>query len=401
MQYMERGPLNQNFRRAKAAKNDEFYTQYNDIQREIGAYLEYNPDVFRGKVVYCNCDDPFESNFFRFFANRFKEYGIRKLIATSYAGSPIAQTQLQLPGLWKIIRESGSPEYGKKVAFKYEINEIPDHTKDGVTSLADVKCILELDTNASSVLYGDECYPAGDFRSQECIELLQQSDIVITNPPFSLFREYITQLFDYHKNFVILSNKNALTYKEVFRYIKENRLWAGTMSFSKDILFIAPGNANLTDRPKTAIRIVGGVTYLRSPSIWLTNLDHGRRHQSLSLMTMEENFRYSKHKEISRNKAYYKYDNYDAIEVPFTDAIPSDYDGVMAVPISFLDKYNPEQFIILGITQRNDDPYKTKRYTTVEYANANDLNARGVIIINGRPKAMFARILIKHRGKIT
>ncbi|MDD2404793.1 MAG: adenine-specific methyltransferase EcoRI family protein, partial [Victivallaceae bacterium] len=188
-------------------------------------------------------------------------------------------------------------------------------------------------------------------RSPECIDLLKQADIVVTNPPFSLFREYVRQLVGYNKKFVIIGSKNAITYKEIFPLIKDNKMWVGTTSFSKDMLFIAPSNADLSKKPKTAVREVDGVTYLRSPSVWYTNLDHGRRHQPLPLMTMAENLKYSKHKEIKGQKAYEKYDNYDAIEVPFTDAIPSDYDGVMGVPISFLDKYCPEQFEILGATE--------------------------------------------------
>jgi len=176
-----------------------------------------------------------------------------------------------------------------------------------------------------------------------------------------------------------------------------NKMWVGTTSFNKDMLFISPEEIDPSQKPSTATRTVDGTVYLRSPSVWFTNLDHGRRHQPLSLMTMDDNLKYSKHKEIKGKASYDRYDNYDAIEVPFTDAIPSDYEGVMGVPISFLDKYSPEQFDILGVTQRNDDPYKIKQYTAVDYPNANDLNARGVILIEGKPKAMYARVLIRKK----
>ncbi|MCL5037421.1 MAG: adenine-specific methyltransferase EcoRI family protein [Chloroflexi bacterium] len=349
---------NNNLTNAKRVKNDEFYTQYGDIQKEIEAYLDYNPDVFRDKVVYCNCDDPFESNFFRYFALNFNKLGLKQLITTSYKPSPIANTQLGLFGDDKTLTKSkGRPKIN---ANKFIINEVHDIDGDGEFNLKDVAKQLKANKNNEwTPLDGD-----GDFRSDECINLLKQSDIVITNPPFSLFREYVKQLFDYDKKFVIISNKNAITYKEIFPLIKSNRMWVGTTSFNKDMLFISPEKVDPANKPKTATRTVDGVVYLRSPSIWFTNLDHGRRHQPLPLMTMGDNLKYSKHKEIKGKRKYDKYDNYDAIEVPFTDAIPSDYDGVMGVPISFLDKYNPDQFEILGATQRgcHDEVPDTKKY---------------------------------------
>src|SRR3989344_4826364 len=336
---------NSNLANAKRVKNDEFYTQYGDIQKEIDAYLEYNPDVFRGKVVYCNCDDPFESNFFRYFVLNFKKLGLKKLITTSYKPSPVAITQLGLFGDDKTLTKSkGRP---KVTANKFIINNVHDIDGDGEFNLKDVAKQLKANKhNEWTPLEGD-----GDFRSNECINLLKQSDIVVTNPPFSLYRKYVEQLIKYNKKFVIIGSKNTISHIEIFPLIKDNKMWVGTTSFNKDMLFIAPSNADLSSKPKTAIRIVDGITYLRSPSVWFTNLDHGRRHQPLPLMTMEENLRYSKHKEIKGSKAYDKYDNYDAIEVPFTDAIPSDYGGVMGVPISFLDRYNPEQFKILGMAE--------------------------------------------------
>ncbi len=335
---------NENLTKAKNAKNDEFYTQFEDIQKEINAYLEYDPDTFRDKVVYCNCDDPYESKFFQYFVLNFKVLGLKSLITTSYKPSPIANTQLSLFGDHKTIRpKKGRP---KVTANRFILNDVGDYNNDGAFNAKDVALQLQENKNNEwAPLEGD-----GDFRSEECIDLLRQADIVVTNPPFSLFREYIKQLSDYEKKFVIIGNKNIITYKEVFPLIKNNKMWVGATSFNKDILFIAPPNADLSSKPRTAIREVDGVTYLRSPSVWFTNLDHGRRHQSLELMSMADNRRFNK--KVAKSKtAYKKYDNYDAIEVPFTDAIPKDYDGVMGVPISFLDKYNPDQFEILGATE--------------------------------------------------
>lgn len=380
---------NINLQAAKAAKNDEFYTQYGDIQKEIEAYLEYNPDVFRNRVVYSNCDDPFESNFFRYFVLNFNRLRLKQLITTSYKPSPIANTQLRLFGDNKTLGKSkGRP---KVTANKIIINEVHDINEDGEFNLEDVAGQLKTNKhNEWMPLDGD-----GDFRSDECINLLQQSDIVVTNPPFSLFREYVKQLFDYNKKFVILGNKGAVIYKEVFPFIKDNRLWAGTMSFSKDILFIAPKNANLSDKPKTAIRVVDGITYLRSPSIWLTNLDHGRRHQPLNLMTMQDNLKFNK--KMRGKLAYDHYDNYNAIEVPFTDAIPSDYNGVMGVPISFLDKYSPEQFEIIWQASGNTRASAPKEILKgLEYHPHPD-DRGGCGVVSG--KRVYSRILIRHRKR--
>ena len=348
---------NKNLTSAKRAKNDEFYTQFGDIQKEIEAYLEYNPDVFRDKVVYCNCDDPYESNFFRYFVLNFNKIGLKQLITTSYKPSPVANTQLELFGDDKSLAKSkGRP---KVTANNFIINEAHDIDGDGEFNLKDVALQLKANKhNEWAPLDGD-----GDFRSDESINLLKQSDIVVTNPPFSLFREYVKQLFDYKKKFVIIGNINAITYKEIFPLIKNNKLWLGPSISSGDREFVVPhyifkeiGNWRTDEN---------GVHYARVMGVrWFTNLDHGRRHQPLPLMTMRENLKYSKHKNIKGKTKYDEYDNYDAIEVPFTDAIPSDYDGVMGVPISFLDKYNPEQFEILGATQRgcHDEVPDTKKY---------------------------------------
>jgi len=271
----------------------------------------------------------------------------------------------------------------KVTANKFIINNVGDIDGDGSFTLQDIAEQLKANKhNEWTPLHGD-----GDFRSDECVNLLKQSDIVATNPPFSLYRKYVEQLIKYDKKFVIIGSKNTITYKEIFLLIKDNKMWVGTTSFSKDILFIAPSNADLSDKPKTAIRVVDGVTYLRSPSVWFTNLDHGRRHRPLPLMAMEENLKYSKHKEIKGKKAYDKYDNYDAIEVPFTDAIPSDYYGVMGVPISFLDKYSPEQFEIVGWSRHNDYNMDGGYWK----GGKNDATIKG--------KDVYRRILIKHKEK--
>lgn len=340
-----------NLTSAKNAKNDEFYTKFSDIQREIEAYLDFNQDAFAGKVVYCNCDDPYESNFFRYFVLNFKKLGLKRLITTSFKPSPIANTQLVLD----IDAEQSSPKgRPKATANKFVINKVRNIDIGGSFSLADVAEQLKANKNNEwSPLKGD-----GDFRSDECIELLKESDIVVTNPPFSLFREYVKQITDFEKKFVIVGSKNAITYREIFPLIKNNEMWVGASGFSQDMLFIAPQGEDLSEKPKTALRVVDGITYLRSPSIWFTNLDHGRRHQPLQLMSMKDNLRYNK--KMQGQSAYVNYDNYDAIDVPFTNAIPNDYDGVMGVPISFLDKYNPEQFeiIALGNSKENFSPNK-------------------------------------------
>jgi hypothetical protein len=381
---------------AKNAKNDEFYTQFADIQKEIEAYLEYDPNAFRGKVVYSNCDDPFESNFFRYFALNFNRLGLKQLITTSYKPSPIANTQLGLFGDDKTIKpEKGRP---KVTANKFIINEVQDMNGDGSFNISDIAEQLKANKNNEwTPLKGE-----GDFQSPECVDLLKQSDIVVTNPPFSLFKEYLAQLIQYDKKFAIISNKNAVTYKEVFPLIKDNKLWSGRTGWGGGMWFT-------TINTEDVDKVVDGVNMKNVPSIWLTNIEHGRRHQPLSLMTMEDNIKFNK--KLTRKQAYDTYDNYDAIEVPFTDAIPSDYKGIMGVPISFLDKYNPEQFEIIGMCE-NEDLYnlKTKKYSNQEKKDAYfakfgksgqyDLNASGVVLRDGLYEKVYQRVLIKHR-KVT
>lgn len=363
---------NNNLTNAKKAKNDEFYTQYSDIQKEIAAYLDFNPNVFRDKVVYCNCDDPFESNFFRYFVLNFNKLGLKKLITTSYKPSPVANTQLSLFGDDKTLTKSkGRP---KLTANKFIINQVKDIDGDGEFNLKDIAKQLKANKNNEwTPLEGD-----GDFRSDECVELLKQADIVVTNPPFSLFKEYIKQLFEYKKKFVIIGNKNSVTYKEIFPLIKDNKMWSGKTEWSGGLWFVTMDDSDVD-------RVIDGFNMKNVSSVWFTNLDHGRRHQPLPLMTMEENLKYSKHKEIQGKKAYDKYDNYNAIEVSFTDSIPSDYKGVMGVPISFLDKYNPDQFVIIGMAEDNG-----KGFSGGIWDGKNPH-----CVINGENK--FKRIFIKHK----
>ncbi|HBG37051.1 MAG TPA: DNA methyltransferase [Treponema sp.] len=344
---MKKSASNSNLTQAKNAKNDEFYTQYQDIEKEVMAYFEYNKDVFRGKTILLPCDDPEWSNFTKFFAQNFQRLGLKKLISTSYAPESKRYKYGYQPSLFE-VNDAQFDE--TKTNIKGKIFTLTrDKSGDGKIDVDDLEW---------SYLQDD-----GDFRSSEVIALRNEADIIITNPPFSLFREFLAWIVEADKKFILIGSKNAITYKEVFPLIKEDKMWVGATSFNKDMLFISPEEVNPEDKPSTATRTVDGVVYLRSPSVWFTNLDHGRRHEKLPLMTMADNIKFNKHKEI-QGKGYQKYDNYDAIEVPFTDSIPSDYDGVMGVPISFLDKYSPEQFEILGATQRgcHDEVPDIKKY---------------------------------------
>ncbi len=326
---------NSNLGAAKTAKNDEFYTQYEDIEREMNAYLEYDENVFRGKTVLLPCDDPEWSNFTKYFAQNFERFGLKKLISTSYA-----------PESKKI--KAWEPTLFETEAPQYDEDKSKTHGKI---------FILDSDTNGSGridvndlrweYLKGD-----GDFRSEEVTKLRDEADFVITNPPFSLFREFLAWLASSGKKFAIIGNQNAITYKEVFPLIKDNSVWLGATGFANDMVFRVPTGTEVRpeDKAKAArLGYVGDYTRLGN-SCWFTNVEHGRRHKPLPLMTIADNIKYSKHKEI-KGIGYLHYDNYDAIEVPFTDAIPSDSDGKMGVPITFLDKYCPEQFEIVGISK--------------------------------------------------
>ena len=347
---------NRNLRQAKKAKKDEFYTQLADIEKELKHYK----DQFRGKIVYCNCDDPYESNFFKYFASNFNALGLKKLITTSYSGSPIAGQQLplfEIEGLKEIKPKDAE-------AHRIEINEVPDFNKDGSIDLKDIEQLLKHTANVCAPLKGD-----GDFRSEECIELLKQADIVCTNPPFSLFREYVAQLVEYDKKFLILGDQNAITYKEIFKLIKENKLWLGYDNGGTK-WFQVPDDYDIPTESRK--KIINGVKYFSMGRIlWFTNLDTTKRHEELVL--------YKKY----NPKEYPKYDNYDAIEASRYSDIPMDYDGVMGVPISFLDKYNPEQFEILGKTNNK------------EHAGDYLIGDDPIAMISG--KKLHHRILIKNK----
>jgi hypothetical protein len=369
---------NEALARANRAKNDEFYTQLADVEAELRHYR----NQFRGKVVFCNCDDPYESNFFKFFAMNFHHLGLKKLITTSYTGSPITGEQLCLFDI------EGMPEdTPEKPAYRVEITEVPDANNDGAIDLSDVEYLIKNDRNVLTLLAGD-----GDFRSVECSALLDEVDIVVTNPPFSLFRDYVAQLVEHGKQFLILGNQNAITYGEIFRLIRENRLWLGYDNGGEKWFRVPDDYDHTTDKSK--IKVEDGVRYLAMKNMaWFTNLDTTKRHELLTLYksyTPEE---------------YPHYDNYDAIEVPRYADIPYDFDGVMGVPITFLDKYNPDQFEIVGTTESNnpDNHLRTRWYSTGERRDAYfarfgkpggyDLNASGVV--DG--VKVFKRILVRNR----
>ncbi len=349
--------LNANLHKASQAKKDEFYTQLIDIEKELKHYKEQ----FRGKVVYCNCDDPYESNFFKYFATNFNALGLKKLITTSYTKSPIAGRQLSL------FEVKGLKPKGKE-PFKIELNEVSDTDADGAVGLTDVKWLLKNDANIATSLKGN-----GDFRSDECIELLKQADIVVTNPPFSLFREYVAQLVEYKKKFIILGDQNAITYKEFFKLIKENKLWLGYDNNGTK-WFQVPMDYDIPTESRK--KIVNGVKYFSMGRIvWFTNMETIKRHQELTL--------YKKY----TPEEYPKYDNYEAINVDKVSDMPMDYKGVMGVPITFLDKYNPKQFEIISsndIRLNNKVPFK-------EHGLIKDKDGA----INGKPT--YVRIVIKNK----
>lgn len=351
---------NLNLRNADRAKQDEFYTQLVDIEQE----LKYYKAAFFNKVVFCNCDDPYESNFFKYFAMNFNHLGLKKLICTCYATSPVAWVQLSLFDNENIVVKKGN---GKQ-PYKIEITEVKDYNGDGAVDLSDVKYLLKNKKNTLSVLEGD-----GDFRSQECIELLKEADIVVTNPPFSLFREYVAQLMEYDKKFIIIGNQNAITYKEIFPLLKNDQIWLGNSIHSGDREFRIPDNYEV--RSKSLRVDENGVRYIRVVGVrWYTNIDYKERHENLIL-----------YKTYSAED-YPKYDNYNAINVDKTVDIPVDYDGLMGVPITFFDKYNPSQFeIIDGIG----------RYSILDNENTRK-DGKYLSMINGVAK--YFRIIIKKRS---
>lgn len=331
---------NNNLSAAKDAKNDEFYTQFNDIQDEIFAYSAYDPEVFKGKTVLLPCDDPEWSNFTKFFAQNFEKFGLKKLISTSYAVESKKYKTDWTPTLFETKNPNYNLDKSKTHGKIFILDE--DSNRNGVIDIDDLKW---------DYLEGD-----GDFRSAEVKALRDEADVIITNPPFSLFREFLAWIMEAGKKFAIIGNMNAITYKEVFPLLKENKLWLGATGNGRDMVFGVPENFVVEDSYRIKAEKLGYTgNYTRlGNSCWFTNLEHGKRHNSLKLMTMSENLLFSRHKEI-KGKEYRKYDNYDALEVPFTDAIPSDYDGIMGVPISFLDKYCPEQFEIIKFRKGNDE----------------------------------------------
>jgi len=325
--------------KAKAARNDEFYTQWADIQKEVNAYLEFDPDTFRGKSVLLPCDDPEWSNFTKFFAQNFEAFGIRRLVSTSYA---FASKKFSAPvrnrlGYWQpTLFESESPQYdAEKSPARGKIFVLDrDANGNGRIDIEDLQW---------SYLEGD-----GDFRSDEVKRLRDEADIIVTNPPFSLFHDFIDWLVEADKKFLVIGAMNAIKYKEVFPLIMQGRLWLGN-GFQNGNAYFRPLASGAGDYADGVFDPSTGLVKFRN-CCWFTNLDHGRRHRPLELMTWAENVKHSRHREI-RGKGYERYDNFDAIEVPYVDAIPGDYDGVMGVPISFLDKHCPDQFEIVGITQ--------------------------------------------------
>lgn len=397
-----------NLAKAKKAKNDEFYTQYIDIEKEANAYLDYNPDVFKGKTILLPCDDPEWSNFTKYFAQNFERFGLKKLISTSFAQeSKNIQSNYQ-----PTIFETNAPQFDlDKTETKGKIFTLThDKTGDG-----------KIDVNDLEWQYLEG---TGDFRSNEVKKLRDESDIIITNPPFSLFREFFKWIMDSNKQFLVIGNMNTVKYKEVFPYIQENKVWLGNnYKVNGGAMFyeIPEDVANLDQIKEIQTSESGDKKYItRVPNVrWFTNLPHGRLHQPMQLMSMEDNLRYNK--KILAKNPYRKYDNYDAIEVPYVDAIPSSYDGVMGVPISFLDKHCKEQFEIVGLSMKYGfglrsnkiyDSYKEKRQDGT-FTGSSGRKTNGNPMFDGKhPKnnyyidsdgncaySLFDRIFIKHSKK--
>lgn len=380
---------------AKKAKNDEFYTQWKTIENETNAYLEFDPDVFRDKVILLPCDDPEWSNFAKFFALHFMDYGIKKLISTSYAPN----SNVGLPSYQPTLFEMESPgfdatktrENGKK--FVLEPNDL---NRDGVVNIDDLQW---------EYLEGN-----GDFRSEEVTALRDEADIVITNPPFSLFREFVSWLMEGEVKFAVIGSNNALTYKEVFPLIQKNQMWKGATANNTDMVFGVPKGAEVKESDKQKAERLGypatedyDFTRLGN-SCWFTNIDHGRRHEPMQMMTMADNLRFNKRLSWM---TYPKYHNFDAIEVPVTNAIPSDYDGAMGVPITFLDRFNPEQFEILGMSRFTTTSGMTKQFVEDYYASGQTGQITeghpdvGYYDEDGRPVVPYRRIFIRHRKEAT
>ena len=371
---------NTNLANAKTAKNDEFYTQYPDIQKEINAYLDYDPDVFRGKTVLLPCDDPEWSNFTKFFAQNFQLLGLKKLISTSYAPESKKYKIPYQPTLFETQQPHYDVDKSKTHGKIFVLTD--DITGDGRTNIEDLQW---------QYLEGD-----GDFRSKEVTQLRDEADIIITNPPFSLFREFVAWLIDSKKLFVIIGSMNAVSYKEIFPLIKDNKMWMGNGFQNGNAYFRIDVLRN--DYVEGVFDESTNLVKFRN-CCWYTNIDHGRRHQPLQLMTMADNIKHSKHKELRGRKDYINYENYDAIEVPFTDAIPSDYEGKMGVPLTFLDKYCPEQFEIIGQTQGDSGKELGLKPFPRELKKLNPSLRDGQLYYmeDGIPQKPYARILIRKK----
>ena len=384
---------NSNLGAAKSAKNDEFYTQYADIQKEVNAYFEYNPDTFRDKTVLLPCDDPEWSNFTKFFAQNFERLGLKKLISTSFAveskkykdykrliSTSYAVESKKYKDYQPTLFETESPWFDMdKTRIKGKIFELTRDTNQNGR--------IDIDDLEWHYLEGD-----GDFRSAEVCKLRDEADIIVTNPPFSLFREFVAWIIDKEKQFLIIGHQGGIGYKEIFPLIKDNRMWLGIGFTGGSAHFISPYQdyAVAVDHKEGMIR-VSGVT-------WFTNLEHGRRHDPMRLMSMADNLRYGKHKDL-RERGYLKYENYDAIDVPYSDSIPSDYEGIMGVPITFLGKYCPEQFDIIGCADGDSGrelglvPYDRK----LKELNPSLRDGQLYYMYEGKPIKPYSRILIRKK----
>lgn len=389
---------NENLGDAKKAKNDEFYTQYADIEKEMNAYLAYNQDAFKDQTVLLPCDDPEWSNFTKYFAQNFETLGLRKLISTSYAPNSSVYKPVEQPTLFEMESDLFDAEKSAQNGKIFTLER--DVTGDGRVNVEDLEW---------TYLEGN-----GDFRSPEITALRDEATIIITNPPFSLFRDFIAWIFEADKQFIILGNMNAVTYSEVFPLFMENKMWLGVTRNGVGSMWFLVGDDAVE---KTGQRIENGQKYQTiGNSAWFTNVDHGRRHEPVPLMNEADNIKFNK---AIGQAGYQKYDNYDAIEVPQVAAIPSDYKGIMGVPITFLSKYNPDQFEILGITKTWDDArgLKTKTYPTQTQVSAGNkrsqvgkLNDGAALVVKEPPAStyyevdgmmltqVYARILIRHKG---
>ena len=384
---------NENLGSARQGKNDEFYTQYSDIEKEMNAYLDFNEDVFRDKTLLLPCDDPEWSNFTKYFAQNFERLGLKKLISTSYAPNSKPLSIDYQPTLFEM--ESDEFDEVKTQTNGKIFTLTRDVTGDDVINVEDLEW---------SYLEGD-----GDFRSDEIKSLRNEADIIVTNPPFSLFRDFLDWIFEAAKDFVVVGSMNAITYKEVFRLIKDDEMWLGNGFHNGNAYFSSPSTKEYASG---VFDEATGLVKFRNV-VWFTSLDHGRRHQPITLMTIQDNIRFNKN---IGPEGYKCYDNYDAIEVPRTEAIPSDYEGIMGVPISFLSKYNPKQFEILSLTQTWSD-MPTKKYPAQvlvgpsgERKVVGALNSSTAIKVEEPPQGVpyyevdgeyfvstYKRILIRHR----